>query len=45
MRMKKYLKKENTNLEKKIPMDPEIILLDRSKCKYFTRRYSNEFDV
>ena len=27
------------------PMDPQIILQDRSKCKYFTGLYTEEFDV
>ena len=43
--MKNYLKMENTIKKKKNPMDPEIILLDRSKCKYFTGLYPDEFDV
>ena len=33
------------DFRKNNPMDPEIILLDRSKCKYFTGLYLDEFDI
>ena len=33
------------DFRKNDPMDSEIILLDRTKCKYFTGFYPDEFDV
>ena len=38
-------KNRKHDFRKNSPMDPEIILPDRSKCKYFTELYPDEFDV